>query len=70
MQTTPGKYFFKMRVVPYEPALGQTRLTFGQSFLRALLWNIEFCLLGLPWLEVFSDPKRRLLHDRARTPWW
>jgi uncharacterized RDD family membrane protein YckC len=65
MQTTPGKYFFKMRVVPYEPALGQTRLTFGQSFLRALLWNIEFCLLGLPWLEVFSDPKRRLLHDRA-----
>jgi uncharacterized RDD family membrane protein YckC len=65
LQATPGKYFFKMRVVAYEPTEGQTRLTFTQAFLRSLFWNLEFCMLGFPWLEAFSAPKRRLLHDRV-----
>jgi|GEM_PF-1131650 len=64
---TPGKIFFKIKVV----SLGQPsdqpshRITFTQALLRSTLWCVEaFCLM-LPWLEVLSQKQRRPLHDRA-----
>lgn len=63
MGATPGKYFFKIRVVSVsEPT---KRLRFSQAFLRSSLWAFEFLCFGLPWLEVLSEGKRRPLHDRA-----
>lgn len=60
---TPGKFFFKMKVVSlHQP--GQ-KIGFAQALLRSTLWCLEFFLLTLPWLEVLSQKHRRPLHDRA-----
>lgn len=63
MGATPGKYFFKMKVVSV--ASSEQRLLFSQAFLRSVLWVGELFLFALPWLEVMSDAGRRPLHDRA-----
>lgn len=60
---TPGKYFFKIRVVCV--ADPKQRLRFSQAFLRSSIWAFEFLCFGIPWLEVLSEKKRRPLHDRA-----
>ena len=56
---TPGKYFFKIRVVSL-----RGRLHFSQALLRTFIWHMELFLL-FPYLEIFSDSMRRPLHDRA-----
>jgi len=33
--------------------------------LRSLVWAWQFCILGLPFIEVLSQRHRRALHDRA-----
>jgi uncharacterized RDD family membrane protein YckC len=61
--TTPGKFFFKMRVVSYSRP--ESKLTFGQALVRSLFWCVGFFCAMLPWLEVLSQKQRRPLHDRA-----
>lgn len=60
MGATPGKYFFKIRVVSLHG-----KLRFSQALLRSFLWVIEAICLLLPFLEVLSEAYRRPLHDRA-----
>lgn len=62
-EATPGKYFFKMKVVPNDHR--QPRLRATQALVRSTLWTIELLALGIPYLEVLSHPQRRPLHDRA-----
>ncbi len=63
MGATPGKYFFKIKVVSVANPVD--RLRFSQAFLRSSLWALEALCFALPWLEVLSEHKRRPLHDRA-----
>lgn len=58
---TLGKRIFDLRVVPMFE--GQV-VGFWDHCLRSALWVFELLLFGLPWLSVFSNPKRRPLHDR------
>ncbi len=58
---TIGKRIFDLRVVPM---FAGEKLGFWDHCLRSVLWVVEILCLGLPWLSVFSNPKRRPLHDR------
>lgn len=59
--TTIGKRLFDLKVVPvFSESLG-----FWDYLLRSVVWVFELLLLGLPWLAVFSNSKRRPLHDRV-----
>lgn len=58
---TIGKRIYDLRVVPM---FAGEKLSFWNHGLRSCLWVGEFLLLGIPWLAVFSNPKRRTLHDR------
>jgi len=58
---TLGKRIFDLRVVPM---FSGEKLGFWDQFLRSAVWVFELLCLGLPWLSVFSNPKRRPLHDR------
>lgn len=61
---TPGKLALGLRVVSIStPYLQRPRPI--EAFLRALFWCIEVCLLGVPWLAVFSNERRRPMHDRV-----
>lgn len=57
-QATPGKMFFKLRVVG---KTGDT-LTLGQAFVRSLL---SYLFQGLSWLFAAFTPKKQALHDLA-----
>lgn len=59
---TPGQMFFQIRVVRKG---SRVPLTLFSAWLRALLFWIECALIGIPFLEVFSHPDRRVFHDRA-----
>lgn len=61
-RATIGKILFDLRVqsiFPGEP------LTFWGCFARSIIWTIEILCLGLPMLAVFSNGRRRPLHDRG-----
>ncbi len=58
---TPGKYFFKLKVL----SINEKKLTFVQTTLRSILWILEFCAFGLAFFEILSQKQRRPLHDRA-----
>lgn len=58
---TPGKLILKLRVVS---AWGGTRPRPMDAFLRAIVWCMEAVLLGMPWLAVFGNQRRRPFHDR------
>ena len=60
--TTLGKRLFNLRVVSMFEA---SPITLWDAFFRSWLWIAEAACLGLPWLSVFSDGHRRVLHDRA-----
>lgn len=60
MGATPGKYFFKIKVVSL-----QGPIRFSQAFLRSFVWALEAVCLFLPFCEVLSESLRRPLHDRA-----
>lgn len=59
--TTPGKRLLGLRVV--EVWSGR-RPTVVQAFLRSCVWCLEFFLLLVPWLAVYTDERRRSWHDR------
>jgi uncharacterized RDD family membrane protein YckC len=61
MGATPGKRFIGLKVVT---VWEQRRPNGMEAFLRSLTWCCELVLLGLPWLAVFSNEKRRPFHDR------
>lgn len=58
---TVGKFLFDLRVVAMFP---NERVTCWDCFIRAWAWVGEVLCLGLPMLAVFSNNKRRPLHDR------
>ncbi len=58
---TLGKKIFDLRV---EPMFAGEQLTVWDHGLRSFLWLIEMLCFGLPWLAVFSNSKRRPMHDR------
>lgn len=58
--TTIGKRLFDLKVISVFPeAIG-----FWDYLVRSVVWVLELIFLGLPWLAVFSNSKRRPLHDR------
>lgn len=59
---TPGQMFFQLRVRSVHTGKAPT---LHAALLRGLLFMFEIVLLGIPFLEVFSHPRRRALHDRA-----
>lgn len=58
---TIGKIIFKIRVVNMWTG---TRPSLTESFLRSFAWVFSAIPLGLPFLEIMSNPHRRSLHDR------
>ncbi|MGE0529039.1 MAG: RDD family protein [Bdellovibrionales bacterium] len=60
--TTVGKRLFDLEVVSMFE--GET-LSFWDFFIRSMTWVLEVFMLGLPWLAVFANNKRRPLHDRV-----
>lgn len=60
-QATLGKKIFGLKVVPI---WADDSLPLFSIFLRSLLWTFESMLLFLPHLSIFSDPRRRPIHDR------
>lgn len=58
---TVGKMIFHLRV---RSIWGHGHPAFGTSFKRALIWCAEVIGLGIPWLSIFTDNQRRILHDR------
>jgi hypothetical protein len=59
--TTLGKRLFDLKVV----SMFGERLSVWDYGVRSLVWILELLLFGLPWLAVFSNSKRRPLHDRV-----
>ncbi|MBX3022056.1 MAG: RDD family protein [Bdellovibrionales bacterium] len=60
--TTAGKRVLGVEVVP---VFGSAPLALWDCFIRSLIFTLEVLCLGLPWLAVFSNERRRPLHDRA-----
>jgi len=59
---SPGKLILRLRVVS---VWSGERPSFSEAFLRALVWVCEGAAFGVPFLSVFSNLRRRPLHDRA-----
>lgn len=57
---TPGKYFFGLKV---QDVWTHSNPHWQRSFLRGLLWWVDV-LLFFPLVALFSDSKRRPIHDR------
>ncbi len=65
---SPGQKLLNLRVVSlsYDSRHRFSgALTFPQAFLRSLTWWLSLGFFGWPFLESFSHPQRRCLHDRA-----
>lgn len=60
---SPGQLFLKLRVVPYPHK--ETQLRYSQCILRAAFFFMNFVLLGIPFFEIFSNPLRRVFHERV-----
>lgn len=60
--TTPGRAMFGLRVVDLWSGKRPRPLN---VFLRALSWWLSVLCLGLPFMAVFANDKRRPLHDRV-----
>ncbi len=59
--TTPGRMIFGLRVVD---VWTRHRPRPMHAFLRALAWWLSVAAVGAPFLAVFSNVRRRPLHDR------
>lgn len=59
---TVGKYIFDLRV---KSVFAEPQISFANHFMRACVWTFEILCLGLPLLAVFSNSRRRTLHDRV-----
>lgn len=60
--TTPGRAIFGLRVI--DVWSGEKPRVFN-AFLRAMTWWGSALFLGAPFFGVYSNPRRRPLHDRA-----
>ena len=60
--TTPGRAIFGLRVV--DVWTGDKPRVFN-AFLRAMTWWGSVLFFGAPFFGVYSNPRRRPLHDRA-----
>lgn len=59
---TFGQLFMSLRVVNiWEP----NKKNLGDHILRSIYWVFSYMLLGLPFLSIFSNEKRRCFHDRV-----
>jgi uncharacterized RDD family membrane protein YckC len=58
---TLGKLLFDLRV---QPMFEGERVSAWDCFIRSWLWIGEIALLGIPFLSIFSNSKRRPIHDR------
>ena len=59
--TTIGKRIFQIKVVSLWP---QYTLSLWDAFVRSTVHFFELCFIGIFHFSIFSDPRRRLLHDR------
>ena len=60
-RATPGQYFLKIRCEFHE---GQ-ELIFLRALARQLSFWLSFALLGIPFLSVMTNKKRRTFYDRV-----
>lgn len=58
---TIGKKIFHLKVVNI---WDDNRVSISDAFFRSLIWTLETLFLLIPHLAVFSDSRRRPLHDR------
>ena len=65
-RATPGKMIFGLRVENLWPNVEpeQKALNPMSAFLRSVVFCLECLMLGLPWLAVLSNERRRPFHDR------
>ncbi len=61
-RATPGKLIFGLRVETLWP--DQRQLNPMAAFLRSIVFCLEVLMLGLPWLAILSNERRRPFHDR------
>jgi uncharacterized RDD family membrane protein YckC len=61
-RATPGKMIFGLRVEALWPE--QRALNPMSAFLRSIVFCLEIVMLGLPWLAILSNERRRPFHDR------
>ncbi len=59
---TLGKMLFDLRV---SPMFEGERLACWDCFIRSWLWIAQIFCLGIPFLAIFSNSKRRPMHDRV-----
>ncbi len=59
---TIGKKIFYLKIVNI---WGEERVSLSDAFSRSIVWTLETALLMIPHLSVFSDSRRRPLHDRV-----
>ena len=59
-KATPGQAWFGLEVRPTFDG----QLNLSQSAYRATLWTLGVFSFGLTWLSVWTDPRRRTVHDR------
>jgi hypothetical protein len=60
-RATLGKILFDLRL---QTLFGDEKITLWNSFARSVMWMGEWVFLGIPHLAVFSNLRRRALHDR------
>lgn len=58
---TLGKLLFDLRI---QPMFEGERISAWDCFIRSWLWIGQLFLLGIPFLAIFSNSKRRPVHDR------
>lgn len=61
-RATPGKMIFGLRVETLWPE--QRPMNPMAAFLRSVVFCLEILMLGLPWLAILSNERRRPFHDR------
>lgn len=66
---TPGLKYLHLRIVSFGDSGFHNQkfhnINFSQAFLRSLLWWVCIFTFGIPFLEIFSHPLRRAIHERA-----
>jgi uncharacterized RDD family membrane protein YckC len=59
---TPGKRILGLKIEPiWSPGHKPRSMA---AFIRAIAWVLELACLGLPWISVFGNERRRPFHDR------
>ena len=59
---SPGQIFMKLKVVNFPDA--NQALTVEQSLARSFFYFLNFAFLGIPFFELFTNDRRRIMHER------